>query len=164
MEKIKSRVQEARTEVSRVANERPKVWLPPERLGEMLESFGKFLPDFHLRWVRRELRGDQTDGNVLRRIREGYEVVKPEEVQATEVRLAEDGKYVGAIISGDLMLMKQHKDITRQRSKHYNEKARAQQRAVDAQMDENQNSLMPMSRSIKVHTSTGRPRQIIQDE
>ena len=163
MEKIIERTAQTR-EATVAHTARPKVWAPPERLGEMLESFSLLLPDFHLRWVRRELRGDHQDANVLRRIREGYEPVRPSEIGVTDLRTAEDGRFAGTVIAGDLMLMKQPKEMTEQRKTYYNDRTRAQQRATDSKLDAEQNTTMPITRNISVHTTTGRPKQIKVDE
>ena len=151
-------VRETRESETREVTERKKVWLPPERLPKYK------IEGYHLRWIRRELRGGAEDSNVLSRIRQGFEPVRPEEVGAYDVTTMEDGRWAGVIISGDLMLMKQPIEMKEQRDAFYHEKTDKAQRAVDAQLEENQNSKMPVSRSVQTSTTVGRPTVFQKDD
>lgn len=143
-----------REDTTRTSVERKKVWTPPERLPD----FSSKMPGYHLRWVRRELRGENADANVLARIRQGYEVVTPEEIGVTDVTTLDDGRFAGTVCSGDLILMKIDVDMANQRKDYYLEQARKMQRVVDKQLEENQQSTMPISKSVSNHVQMGRPR------
>ena len=144
---------------TREVSERPKTWMPPERLPQ----FPNAIPGYHLRWVRYSLLGAKDDANVLSRIRQGYEPVQPDEVNMADLLTLEDGKYEGTVVSGDLMLMKVPEEFAAQRAKYFEDKTNVQQKAVDAEFDENDSTLAPLSRSVKSHTTVGRP-QFQEDE
>ena len=58
-------------------------------------------------WVRHELLNQPDDANVHERLREGYELVKPEELGKDYISdVMSAGKHAGAVRSGDLVLMK----------------------------------------------------------
>ena len=57
-------------------NERPKHWTPPSSLDAPKPKDG-----FVHRWLRYEIAGFQDTANMSKRLREGYELVKSEEVE-----------------------------------------------------------------------------------
>ena len=58
-------------------------------------------------WVRHELLNNPDDANVHERLREGYEIVTPEELGENYIAdVMTTGKHAGAVRSGDLILMK----------------------------------------------------------
>ena len=120
----------SREDTTRETKDRPQVWKPPTRL----PSFEDFDPDYHYRWVRYELRGKQESANVLLRIREGYEPVRPEEVGLLDHPTIEDGRFEGTVISGDLMLMKIPAHVAQQRRDYYEGQSSAQQKTVDEEL------------------------------
>ena len=65
-----------RAKQTRSKSERPKVWVPPSSLDAPPAPDG-----FRYRWIRAESVGFQDTKNVTGRIREGYELVRAEEVQ-----------------------------------------------------------------------------------
>lgn len=149
-----------RSEVTRTASERPKTWMPPERLPDYSDK----IPGYHTRWVRRELRGQNQDSNILARIRQGYEIVTPAEIGVFDVPTLSDGRFAGAAVSGDLILMKVDQEIANQRKKYYEEQARSMQRTVDQTLDANQNDTMPISRNVRTVVEMGRPNAKVESE
>jgi hypothetical protein len=66
----------SRASQTRSKSERPKVWVPPSSLDAPPAPDG-----FRYRWIRAESVGFQDTKNITGRIREGYELVRAEEVQ-----------------------------------------------------------------------------------
>lgn len=146
--------------LDRDREEKIKDWLPPDRL----PSFENVLEGYHLRWVRRELRGESHDANVLSRIRQGYVPVTPEEVDLYDYPTVEDGRFSGTVMSGDLILMKIPDHMADQRTKYYKAQTDRMQRAVDREFEENDSTAMPLSRSVKTQVGVGRPQFQSKDD
>ena len=70
-EKNKSRASQTRSK-----SERPKVWVHPSSLDAPPAPDG-----FRYRWIRAESVGFQDTKNVTGRLREGYELVRSEEIE-----------------------------------------------------------------------------------
>jgi len=138
---------------SRESSEKPKVWQPPKRLPQ----FADLDPDRHFRWVRYQTLGEPDNANVLMRMREGYEPVRPEEVGLFNHPTVEDGKFEGAVVSGDLMLMSIHQDIVDQRNAYFAEQSKSLQRNVDQELAKEDDELTPISKSVKSGHTTGKP-------
>ena len=83
-------------------SERPKVWVPPSSLDAPPAPDG-----FRYRWIRAEVVGFQDTKNITGRLREGYELVRAEEVEnAGDYPVLEDGRHKGVIGVGGLLLAK----------------------------------------------------------
>ncbi len=156
MERIDRVERPARVEPEKVVHQKKQqVWRPPEKI----PNFDGLIPGYHTRWVRHSTRGIADDANVLGRIHQGYEPVRPQELGEAGINLLtmETGKHAGTVISGDLMLMKIPEHMKAQRDKFYADKARRLQMAVDQKLEESDDELMPISKSVKSQTTTGRP-------
>lgn len=140
------------TRKSREAEDRVKHWTPPEKLATPEPPEG-----YKYRWVRRELSGDDEDGNVYRRIREGYVVVHSEEIEGFSVDEVREGRYTGVVRSGDLILMKAPDHIIEERTAHYAKQARLMQKSVDRELDKEGTDDMPIIRENKATVTRGRP-------
>ena len=92
----------SRASQTRSKSERPKVWVPPSSLDAPPAPEG-----FRYRWIRAESVGFQDTKNITGRLREGYELVRAEEVvNADDYPILEEGKYKGVIGVGGLLLAK----------------------------------------------------------
>ena len=101
----------SRANQSRSKSERPKVWVPPSSLDAPPAPDG-----FRYRWIRAEVVGFQDTKNITGRLREGYELVRSEEVEnASDYPVLEEGKYKGVIGVGGLLLAKVPIEIAKQR-------------------------------------------------
>ena len=101
----------SRANDTRSISERPKVWVPPSSLDAPPAPDG-----FRYRWIRAEVVGYQDTKNITGRLREGYELVRAEEVEnASDYPVLEDGKYKGVIGVGGLLLAKVPVEIAKQR-------------------------------------------------
>ena len=117
----------SRASQTRSKSERPKVWVPPSSLDAPPAPDG-----FRYRWIRAEVIGFQDTKNVTGRLREGYELVRAEEVEnASDYPVLEDGKYKGVIGVGGLLLAKVPTEIAQQRMDHMSNKHRDRSEAVE---------------------------------
>jgi hypothetical protein len=126
---------------SREKEARRKPWAPPSRLDAPPAPAG-----FQHRWIRAEINGFDDKQHVFGRLREGYELVRneelPEEYRDT-LPTIEDGKHAGVISVGGLLLARIPNETLAERNAHYNRKAREQISAVDNElMRENAHSTM----------------------
>lgn len=140
------------THVTREEGSRAKVWRPPQKLRAPVLADGT-----KTRWVRREVRGEKDDKNVISRQNEGYEFVRPDEVKdGTTYQSLDDGKHGGLITTGDLVLMKTDNEIVKQRTAYYEGRSGLMEQAVEREFDKNQNDLLPTSKQIKSTATRGR--------
>ena len=72
----KEDTKQPRASQTRSKSERPKVWVPPSSLDAPPAPKG-----FRYRWIRAEVAGFQDTKNIQGRIREGYELVRAEEIR-----------------------------------------------------------------------------------
>ena len=87
----------SRANQTRSKSERPKVWVPPSSLDAPPAPDG-----FRYRWIRAEVVGFQDTKNITSRIREGYELVRAEEVEnSSDYPVIEDGRYLSLIHISD---------------------------------------------------------------
>jgi hypothetical protein len=120
---------------------RRKPWTPPSRLDAPPAPEG-----YQHRWIRSEINGFEDKQHVYGRLREGYELVRneelPEEYRNT-LPTIEDGKHAGVVSVGGLMLARIPVETLKERNAHYASKARDQIHAVDNElMRENAHSTM----------------------
>ena len=131
----------SRANQTRSKSERPKVWVPPSSLDAPPAPDG-----FRYRWIRAEVQGFQDTTNVTSRQREGYELVRAEEVEnASDYPVLEDGKYKGVIGVGGLLLAKVPTEIARQRQEYMTNRHRERSEAVNNDLMKEQDSRMPIN-------------------
>jgi len=131
----------SRASQTRSKSERPKVWVPPSSLDAPPAPDG-----FRYRWIRAEVIGFQDTKNVTGRLREGYELVRAEEVEnASDYPVLEDGKYKGVIGVGGLLLAKVPTEIAQQRMDHMSNKHKDRSHAVENDLMKEQDSRMPIN-------------------
>ena len=131
----------SRANQTRSKSERPKVWVPPSSLDAPPAPDG-----FRYRWIRAEVTGFQDTKNITGRIREGYELVRAEEVEnASDYPVLEEGKYKGVIGVGGLLLAKVPVEIAKQRMDHMSNKHRDRSEAVENDLMREQDQRMPIN-------------------
>lgn len=114
---------QSREAQTRETTARAKQWKPARDLDVPPAPEG-----YKYRWVRRELAGNDDAKNVMGRLRQYYEPVTREELDASGfgmVQTIEDSRHGNIVIVGDLMLMKVPTEIVEQRSQYYDRKNRA---------------------------------------
>jgi hypothetical protein len=126
---------------SREKEARRKPWAPPSRLDAPPAPAG-----FQHRWIRAEINGFNDKQHVFGRLREGYELVRNEELPdeyRDTLPTIEDGRHAGVVSVGGLLLARIPNETLAERNAHYNRKAREQISAVDNElMRENAHSTM----------------------
>jgi hypothetical protein len=120
---------------------RRKPWAPPSRLDAPPAP-----PGYKHRWIRAEINGFEDKQHVFGRIREGYELVRnedlPEEYRDTLPTL-EDGRHAGVVSVGGLILARIPEETVEERNEFFRKKSQDQMQAVDNElMRENAHSSM----------------------
>ena len=139
MEKDKNTSQRANQ--TRSKSERPKVWVPPSSLDAPPAPDG-----FRYRWIRAESVGFQDVKNIQGRIRQGYELVRAEEIEnASDYPVVEDGKYKGVVGVGGLLLAKVPEEIAQQRQDYMRSKAEGMDEAINNDLMKEQDNRMPIN-------------------
>jgi hypothetical protein len=131
----------SRANQTRSKSERPKVWVPPSSLDAPPAPDG-----FRYRWIRAESVGFQDTKNVSSRIREGYELVRADEVEnASDYPVVDDGKYKGVIGVGGLLLAKVPIEIAQQRQQYMTNQHKLKTEAIDNDLMKEQDKRMPIN-------------------
>ena len=131
----------SRANQTRSKSERPKVWVPPSSLDAPPAPDG-----FRYRWIRAEVAGFQDTKNITGRLRDGYELVRSEEVEnASDYPVVEDGKYKGVIGVGGLVLARVPEEIAKSRNEYYARQHEDKVKAVDNDLMKEQHPDMPIN-------------------
>ena len=131
----------SRANQDRSKTERPKVWVPPSSLDAPPAPDG-----FRYRWIRAESVGFQDTKNIASRIREGYELVRAEEVEnASDYPVLDEGRYKGVIGVGGLLLAKVPIEIAQQRQDYMTRRHAERSDAVENDLMKEQDSRMPIN-------------------
>ena len=131
----------SRANQTRSKSERPKVWVPPSSLDAPPAPDG-----FRYRWIRAESVGFQDTKNVTSRIREGYELVRAEEVQnASDYPVVDEGRYKGVVGVGGLLLAKVPIEIAKQRQQYMTDRHKQKTEALDNDLMKEQDNRMPIN-------------------
>ena len=117
---------------SREKTAQRKPWAPPSRLDAPPAPAG-----FKYRWIRSEVMGFEDKQNIYTKLREGYELVRkeelPEEYQDT-MPAVEEGRNKGVVGVGGLLLAKIPDETVVERNNYYRQRAKDQMEAVDNNM------------------------------
>ena len=131
----------SRANQTRSKSERPKVWVPPSSLDAPPAPDG-----FRYRWIRAETVGFQDTKNITGRIREGYELVRAEEVEnASDYPVIDEGRYKGVIGVGGLLLAKVPEEIAKQRQAYMTKRHEERSEAVANVLMKEQDERMPIN-------------------
>ena len=129
---------------STVRDTRKKQWMPPSSLDAPPAPNG-----YKHRWIRTETMGQDDTGNVSKKLREGWEFVRAEEIKNQigehDYPIISDGKYQGLIGVGGLVLARIPEEIIDQRSNYYKNKTKGQIEAVDNDVLREQRPEMPIN-------------------
>ena len=131
----------SRADQTRTKSERPKVWVPPSSLDAPPAPDG-----FRYRWIRAESVGFQDTKNISSRLREGYELVRAEEVQnASDYPVVDEGRYKGVVGVGGLLLAKVPIEIAKQRQQYMTDRHKQKTEALDNDLMKEQDNRMPIN-------------------
>ena len=131
----------SRASQDRSKTERPKVWVPPSSLDAPPAPDG-----FRYRWIRAESVGFQDTKNISGRLREGYELVRAEEVEnSSDYPVLDEGKYKGVIGGGGLLLAKVPTEIAKQRMDYMANRHQQRDEAINNDLMKEQDQRMPIN-------------------
>jgi|TARA_R110000765_G_scaffold362785_3_gene452967 hypothetical protein len=125
---------------TRDSETRLKPWQPPSLLDAPTPPDG-----YIYRWLRESMVGVEDKANMSKRIREGWEPVRAEEHPEFEAPTVEDGRHIGVIGVGGLILAKMPIETVEQRRAYYKKMAADQMQAVDSNLMRESDSRMPIS-------------------
>jgi hypothetical protein len=93
--------------------------------------------------------GQDDTGNVSKKLREGWEFVRAEEIKNQigehDYPIISDGKYQGLIGVGGLVLARIPEEVVEQRKDYFNNKTKTQIEAVDNDILREQRPEMPIN-------------------
>ena len=123
---------------------RNKPWTPPSSLDAPPAPKG-----FVHRWIRTEFMGNQDTGNVSKKLREGWEFVRAEEIEnqlgSHDYPVIRSGTYQGLIGVGGLVLARIPEEIVESRKEYFRNKTSDQMKAVDQDILREQRPEMPVN-------------------
>ena len=123
---------------------RTKPWAPPSSLYAPPAPQG-----FCHRWIRVESAGFMDTGNVSKKLREGWEFVRAEEITNEvgdhDFPVIHEGKYMGLIGVGGLVLARIPEEIVEQRKQYFSGITVDQVNAVDNDILREQRPEMPVN-------------------
>lgn len=124
--KIEEQNRTPRSAETRAKDTARKPWRPPSMLDTPPAPEG-----YTYRWIRAELVGEEDRKNVMSRMREGFELVRSEEIQDFDLPTMDDGRHAGVVAVGGLLLAKIPNETRDERNAYFNDRAQLQQDAVD---------------------------------
>ena len=142
MSDMKNRV--SRESDQRVKDTRKKVWSPPSSLDAPPPPKG-----FVHRWLRAESMGYQDTGNMSKKLREGWELVRAdqliEQIGPNDYPVISSGTHEGVVGVGGLLLARIPEEIVESRKEYFNTKTKGQMDAVDHDLMKEQRPEMPIN-------------------
>ena len=103
-----------------------KPWEPPSMLDTPPAPEG-----YTYRWIRAEIAGSEDRKNITSRLREGFDLVRAEELDGFELPTLDNGKHAGVVSVGGLLLAKIPNETREERNSYFANRAHTQQDAVD---------------------------------
>tara|TARA_B100000900_G_scaffold413539_1_gene437790 strand:+ start:4709 stop:5191 length:483 start_codon:yes stop_codon:yes gene_type:complete len=116
----------SRSADTRAKKDARKPWSPPTMLDTPPAPDG-----YTYRWIRAEIVGQEDRKNVTSRLREGFDLVRAEELDGFEIPTMDDGKHAGVVSVGGLLLAKIPNETREERNSYFEQRAQTQQDAVD---------------------------------
>ena len=90
---------------------------------------------YEYRWIRESMLGQEDRGNVSRRLREGYELVRGTDLPAEfELPTMDSGRDAGIVYNEGLLLAKIPVETRDERNSYYADKSRQAKEALDNNM------------------------------
>ena len=116
----------SRSADTREASAARKPWAPPS----MLET-PPSPPGYVYRWIRAEVLNEDDKKNVMSRMREGFELVRSDEIGDFDLPSIQDGRHAGVVSVGGLLLAKIPEETRNERNAYYQNRTESAQQAVD---------------------------------
>ena len=130
-----------RADETRARQARREPWKPPSVLDAPPPPEG-----YKHRWIRAEYMGVDDRKNISARSREGWELVRGEDVPAFDIPTVDDGKHAGVIGVGGLLLARIPVEIAEERGEYFRGMTQNQMTAVDNDLAREQHPAMPISK------------------
>ena len=118
-----------------------KPWRPPSMLETPPSPEG-----YTYRWIRAEVVGQEDKKNVMSRLREGFDLVRIEEIGDFELPSIDDGKHAGVVSVGGLLLAKIPNETREERNAYFADRAKSQQDAIDNDLMKESDPAAPILR------------------
>jgi len=129
---------------SKVSKEAKKLWAPPSSLDAPPAPNG-----YAHRWVRTSVQGFEDTANVSKKLREGWDFVKvdqvKEEIGENKYPFYTEGQYQGCIGIGGLVLARIPVEILEARAEYFNKITQDRMNAVDNDLMKEQHPDMPIN-------------------
>lgn len=137
--KVEENNRTPRSAETRAKDTARKPWRPPSMLDTPPAPEG-----YTYRWIRAELVGEEDRKNVMSRMREGFELVRSEEIKDFDLPSMDDGRHAGVVAVGGLLLAKIPNETRDERNAYFNDRAKLQQDAVDNDLMKESDPSSPM--------------------
>ena len=142
MSDIENRV--SRESDQRAKDVRKKVWSPPSSLDAPPTPKG-----YVHRWLRATSMGFEDTGNMSKKLREGWELVRAEEltqqIGPNDYPVMSSGIHEGVVGVGGLLLARIPEEIVESRKEYFRSKTKGQMDAVDHDLMKEQRPEMPIN-------------------
>ena len=140
MEKVKT----SRESSTREKLTRKKDWTPPSSLDAPAAPQG-----YCHRWIRTSTAGFEAVANVSKKLREGWEFVRADQVEKeigpNDFPNIQEGKYKGIIGVGGLVLARVPEEIAKSRTEYFAKQAEGQNEAVENDLMREEHKSMPIN-------------------
>jgi hypothetical protein len=141
---MNNKVKTSRESESRTKLSRKKDWTPPSSLDAPPAPNG-----YSHRWIRTTVQGFEDTANVSKKLREGWDFVKVEQVQNeignNKYPFYTEGKYEGCIGIGGLVLARIPEEILVARAEYFSKLTQDRMNAVDNDLMKEQHPDMPIN-------------------
>ena len=149
-----SNVKTSRESSTREKLTRKKDWTPPSSLDAPPAPNG-----YSHRWIRTTVQGFEDTANVSKKMREGWEFVKVEQVQneigTNKYPYYTEGKYEGCIGIGGLVLARIPEELAQQREAYYQQMTADRTEALDNDVLKEQHPSMPINQDRQTRVTFG---------
>ena len=139
----KDKLKTSRESEKRV-NNMTKAWTPPSSLDAPPAPQG-----FAHRWIRTSVAGFEDTANVTKKLREGWEFVRADEIMNNpdlgKYPVIKSGQYDGHIGIGGLVLARIPEEILKSRAAYFDRITQEQMNAVDNDLMKEQRPEMPIN-------------------
>ena len=134
----------SRQSETRQEEKKPSAWTPPSSLDAPPAPQG-YAP----RWIRTSVAGFEDTANVPKKLREGWEFVRAEEIKNSpdihKYPILNQGQYQGCIGIGGLVLARIPEEILKSRAEYFDRITQDQIQAVDNDLMKEQRPEMPIN-------------------
>jgi hypothetical protein len=139
MEQSVKQTRAPREAETRTVAQRPQAWRPPETLPTPDPR-----PGWSHRWVRLSTLGTADPSNISSKLREGYEPCKADEYPELMMHATTEGRFIGNIEVGGLLLCRIPDEFLAQRAAYYAKQNQAQMDSVDNNFLRESDPRMPL--------------------